>query len=153
MKKAFISFATLPPGQYRWRISFIGYVSRENSINVDANTSSTITISLEPDFELIGEVLVESERTTGVARINAGRQRIRPSEIEIIPAPDISADLAGYLTTLPGVVVQGDRGGAVVYPRRRTTSKSDPIGWNDCVPAFSRVGLLFRISCRNHKHH
>ncbi len=101
----------ITPGSYRWRISFIGFVATEDTINISANTNTTITRALEPDLETIGEVLIESERTTGVARITAGRQRIRPPEIELIPAPDISADLAGYLTTLPGVVAPGDRGG------------------------------------------
>jgi len=100
----------ITPGSYRWRISFIGFVALEDTINV-SSMNVTITRALEPDLEAIGEVLVESNRTTGVARVTAGRQRIRPPEIEIIPAPDISADLAGYLTTLPGVVAPGDRGG------------------------------------------
>ncbi len=101
----------ITPGTYRWRISFIGYEPQEDTIDLEGNANATITVALEPDLEMIDEVLIESERTTGVARITAGRQRIRPEEIEMIPAPDISADLVGYLTTLPGVVAVGDRGG------------------------------------------
>jgi hypothetical protein len=41
----------------------------------------------------------------------AGLQTIRPDDIERIPAPDVSGDLASYLTTLPGVVTSGDQGG------------------------------------------
>ena len=101
----------IDPGAYRWRISFIGYVQQEGAIMLTANASATVTVSLEPDLEQIDEVLIESERTSGVARIEAGRQQIRPEDIEMIPAPDLSADLANYLTTLPGVVAIADQGG------------------------------------------
>jgi len=56
-------------------------------------------------------VVVESERTSGAARITAGQQTIRPRDIERVPTPDLSGDLASFLTTLPGVVSVGDRGG------------------------------------------
>ncbi|MDX1428824.1 MAG: TonB-dependent receptor, partial [Rhodothermales bacterium] len=41
----------------------------------------------------------------------AGLQSVSPQDIELIPAPDVSADLVNYITTLPGVVATGDRGG------------------------------------------
>ena len=38
-------------------------------------------------------------------------QAIDPKDIDVVPAPDVSGDLASYLTTTPGVVTTGDRGG------------------------------------------
>ncbi|MFV1981671.1 MAG: TonB-dependent receptor plug domain-containing protein, partial [Rhodothermia bacterium] len=43
----------------------------------------------------------------------AGLQSVTPEEIESIPVPGVSPDLAAYLTQLPGVVTSGDRGGAL----------------------------------------
>ncbi len=56
-------------------------------------------------------MVVETERTSGAARVTAGKQTIRPRDIELIPAPDLSGDLVNLLTALPGVVSTGDRGG------------------------------------------
>ena len=59
----------------------------------------------------LGEVVVEGAReTAGAANVTAGLQTVRPADISLVPAPDISADLVNYLTALPGVVSQGDRG-------------------------------------------
>lgn len=101
----------IQPGRYLLQISFVGYRPHRDTLDLAADAVQTVTIALEPEPEALDEVRVESERTSGVARITAGHQRIRPEDIELIPAPDLSADLATYLTTLPGVVTTGDRGG------------------------------------------
>ena len=56
-------------------------------------------------------MVVEGEAETGAARVTAGLQIVRPQDIELIPTPDVSGDLASFLTALPGVVSLGDRGG------------------------------------------
>ena len=98
-------------GPYVLRISFIGFNPYSETITLRPDQSLTVSVALRPDPEALDEVLVETERSTGVARITAGRQRIRPEELELIPTPDVSADLASYLTTLPGIISIGDRGG------------------------------------------
>lgn len=101
----------IQPGSYLLQISFIGYRAHRDTLALTGDDVHTVTVGLEPDEERLNELLVQAERQYGAARITAGHQRIRPEEIEIIPAPDVSSDLAGYLTTLPGVVTRGDRGG------------------------------------------
>ncbi|GAB5520418.1 MAG: carboxypeptidase regulatory-like domain-containing protein [Rhodothermales bacterium] len=99
------------PGAYRIAVSFVGYETVQDTLIFESSQTRTYTVALSPDAETLTEVLVEAERTSGVARVSAGFQRIRPEEIEAIPAPDVSGDLANYITTLPGVVTTGDRGG------------------------------------------
>ena len=48
---------------------------------------------------------------TGGTIRSAGVQGVKPADIERIPLPGISPDLASYLTQLPSVVSSGDRGG------------------------------------------
>ena len=103
--------ARLQPGRYALRASFIGYETYEDTLRLEGGEVRTLSITLAPAEADLDEVLVESERTEGAARITAGRQTIRPREIERIPTPDASGDLASYLTTLPGVVSTGDQGG------------------------------------------
>lgn len=99
------------PGTYILNVSFIGYQTYTDSLTFSRGERRSLNIDLEPGSETLDEVLIEAERTTGAANITAGFQTVRPADIELIPAPDISADLASFITTLPGVVALGDRGG------------------------------------------
>lgn len=101
----------IPPAVYRLTASFIGYVTYVDTLDLRHGENRTLNIQLQPDESQLDEVVVESERTSGAARVTAGQQTIRPADIELVPTPGLSADLVGYLTTLPGVVSTGDRGG------------------------------------------
>lgn len=99
------------PGRYLLQASFIGYEAYRDTLALSPGEVRTLNVSLRPEAEALEEVLVQDERPDGPAGITAGQQTIRPAEIESVPAPGLSADLAGYLTTLPSVVTLGDRGG------------------------------------------
>lgn len=101
----------IAPGRYLLQASFVGYVSYRDSLTFAAGEKRVLNIALIPGEEELDEVLVESERTTGAARLSAGQQTVRPRDIELIPTPDVSGDLASLLPTLPSVVAIGDRGG------------------------------------------
>lgn len=109
--EGFYLISKVTPGRYVARISFVGYEPHQMTLELEEGNVATLSVTIAPDPEALDEVVVETERTSGVARIEAGRQRIRAPEIELIPAPDITGDLANYLTSLPGVVTTGDRGG------------------------------------------
>ncbi|WP_412070078.1 carboxypeptidase regulatory-like domain-containing protein [Rubrivirga sp. IMCC43871] len=99
----------LDTGRYLVRVSYVGYETRIDTLTL-AGEIRSYDVALRVatgDFE----VVVESERTTGGARVTAGVQAIDPKDIDVVPAPDVSGDLASYLTTSPGVVTTGDRGG------------------------------------------
>ena len=117
----FYQFTNLQPGTWFLQISFIGYLTYEDTLNVRAGETQTVSVSLEPGEERLGEVIVSP--TGGAARLEAGRQRITPVEIQRIPTPAGSGDLASYIQTLPGVVALGDRGGQF-YIRGGTPSQN-----------------------------
>ena len=101
----------IQPGRYVLRATFIGYETFADTLALEADETRTVNISLVPDEATLDEVVVQTERESGAARVTAGQQTIRPRDIELIPAPDVSGDLVSYLTTLPGIVTTGDRGG------------------------------------------
>ncbi len=101
----------LEPNTYEIEISYIGYQPHEDTLALEAGASRSYNVDLTPVDEELEEVLVESERTGGAARVTAGQQTVRPADIEEVPGPDVSGDLATYLTTQPGIVSTGDRGG------------------------------------------
>lgn len=101
----------IDPGQYVLRASFIGYAPYVDTLNLATDQVVSLNIALQPDEAQMDELLVETERPSGAARVTAGLQSVLPRDIEAVPSPDVSGDLASYLTTLPGIVTLGDRGG------------------------------------------
>ncbi len=108
----FYAVSRIDPGVYVLRATFVGYRPHADSLELTAGQILTINFELSEAEAELGELVVESEReTVGAANLEAGLQTVRASDVELVPAPDVSADLVNYLTTLPGVVSQGDRGG------------------------------------------
>ena len=101
----------LAPGRYILQASFIGYATYRDTLQLGGEPVITQSIGLTPTDETIEEILVTGEREGGAARIRGGMQKIRPRDIQRVPTPGPSGDLATYLQTLPGVITLGDRGG------------------------------------------
>ncbi len=106
----FYTIAGVRRGRYVLRASFIGYETFVDTLDVAPGTVQ-VDIELAASSIQLDEATVESERTNGAANVTAGLQRIRVEDVQLIPAPDVTGDLANYLTTLPGIVTSGDRGG------------------------------------------
>ena len=105
------ALSRIPPGQYLLQVSFIGYETYLDTLLLRSGSIKSLNIELSASDTELGEVLVEAELPGGAAGVTAGLQSVKPQDIELIPAPDVSGDLATYLTTLPGIVSIGDRGG------------------------------------------
>ena len=107
----FYYLPTLPPGRYALRATYLGYAPYEDSLSLEPNDVLQFDIRMTTGETELDAVTVESERTSGAANITAGLQSIRAQDIELVPTPDVSGDLASYLSTVPGIVSTGDRGG------------------------------------------
>lgn len=108
-ENGFYQIRNLQPGSYSLRISFIGFLVYSDTLDIGNQEILTISIGLTPDEEQLDEVVVAP--IGGAARLEAGRQRISSEDIQRVPTPSGSGDLASYLQALPGVVTVGDRGG------------------------------------------
>ena len=107
----FFIIIRLPPGRYLLRASFIGYETARDTLDLEPGGMARLALALEPGVAL-DEVVVEADREGG-ATIGAGLQTVRPRDVDLVPTPDVSGDLVSYLSTMPGVVSLGDRGGQV----------------------------------------
>ena len=99
------------PGRHELIVSYVGYETFIDTLDFEPGESKTVNPSLSPSGEELDEVLIETERFGGGARVTAGQQTIRAADIESVPGLDVSSDLAAYLTAQPGIVSTGDRGG------------------------------------------
>ncbi len=108
-KDGFYQVNQLAAGRYGVRISFIGYAAYTDTLALGLDLFVTLSVELAPSEEALDEVVVQAEG--GATKVEAGLQTVRPKDLERIPTPDASGDLATYLQSLPGVVSLGDRGG------------------------------------------
>ena len=98
-------------GTYVLRFSFVGYTPWSDTLALQAGQRLNLNIALQPTPGVLEEVIVEAEEGTAAARVTAGLQTVSPMDMDLLPTPDVSGDLASFLTTLPSVITLGDRGG------------------------------------------
>lgn len=99
------------PGTYALEISFIGYSTHRESLSLSAGEIRDMRVSLNVRTADLEEVVVTAEAEGGITTVAAGLETVVPAAIQRVPVPGVSGDLASYLQTVPGVTVQGDRGG------------------------------------------
>lgn len=105
------ALAQIASGRYEFRATFIGFLTWSDSLDIGDGDRRIINIVLEEGETELDEVVVESDADVGMARVLAGQTTVRPADVERIPSPDVSGDLINFLTTVPGIVSIGDRGG------------------------------------------
>ncbi len=101
----------IPPGSYTLAITFIGYAPYQEDLTLAAGEVVQRQVTLVEQEAALDEVVVQAEGEGSVTAVVAGLQTVVPAQIGRVPRPGVSGDLASYLQTVPGVVVQGDRGG------------------------------------------
>jgi hypothetical protein len=99
------------PGAYEFEISYIGYTTHRESLDLSAGDVREFRVALAVRAADLDEVVVEAEAEGGITTVAAGLETVVPAAIKRVPVPGVSGDLASYLQTVPGVTVQGDRGG------------------------------------------
>lgn len=98
-------------GRYDLVVSFVGFASFQEVLDLQEGEIRDFRISLLVRAAAIDELVVEAEAEAGITTVAAGLETVVPAAIQRVPVPGVSGDLAGYLQTVPGVTVQGDRGG------------------------------------------
>ncbi len=98
-------------GVYTLRATFVGFDAWERSVLISTDERTIVNIELETTQSELGEVLVEGDRRDGIVKVTAGQTTVLPTDIDLVPSPDVSGDLVNYLTAMPGIVSVGDRGG------------------------------------------
>ncbi len=105
----FCEIRNIEPGiEYELRITYVGFAPFRQNISLEPGERETLRAELISEMGEFDDVTVRGERvTTG----EAGVRRIGSVDIGRIPTPGVDGDLVSYLSSEPGVVSTGDRGG------------------------------------------
>ncbi len=98
----------LAPGRYALTASSVGYAPHADTLVLGFGDTLRLHLRLERATTALEGVTVTEDRAPPP---EAGRIHIRAADLARVPMPGITPDLAGLLTTLPGVVTTSDRGG------------------------------------------
>jgi hypothetical protein len=107
----FFSVSDVPVGKYTLRVSYIGYQEYTADIQIKKGEIIFQNIYLTESGTQLGEVEISGKKAQAKANVEVSKIAITPKQIRALPSAGGQADVAQYLTVLPGVVFTGDQGG------------------------------------------
>ncbi len=106
----FFTISNIPVGPQKLKVSFVGYADYTLDIEVKKGEILYQNVFLEEGNQL-DEVVVSGKKAQAQAQVQISKIAITPKQIRALPSAGGQADVAQYLTVLPGVVFTGDQGG------------------------------------------
>ncbi len=107
----FFTISNVPVGPQKLKVSFIGYTDYSVDIEIKKGEIVYQNIFLEEGGTELKEVVVSGKKSQAQAQVQISKIAITPKQIRALPSAGGQADVAQYLTVLPGVVFTGDQGG------------------------------------------
>lgn len=107
----FYTISRLAPGTYTVVTYSIGFDTVEAAIEVQANRPASKNFYLDPVGIELQDVVITEKGTERKRDVQVSATKVRPRQIERIPAIGAEPDFAQYLQMIPGVIFTGDQGG------------------------------------------
>ncbi|MCB0634452.1 MAG: TonB-dependent receptor [Saprospiraceae bacterium] len=110
-ENGFFSLPDIPVGTYSLIATYLGYDSTRVSLTVRADAIAYQRLVMKANAINLTTVDVSGARERARTEVNVSTLQVTPKEIKSLPAAGGEADIAQYLTILPGIVSTGDQGG------------------------------------------
>ena len=107
----FFTISDIPVGMQRLKVSFIGYADYIVDIEIKKGEILYQNISITEGGTELDEVVVSGKKSQAKTEVQVSKIAITAKQIRALPSAGGQADVAQYLTVLPGVVFTGDQGG------------------------------------------
>jgi len=136
---------TIPSGNYTVEYQFLGYAAERKSINLNSN--QTINIELGETESLLGEVVIEGERTDhNVRSTDMGVMKLDPKSVQSVPVLFGERDIIKIFQMTPGVKSAGE-GNSGFYVRGGSSDQN--LILLDEAPVYNASHLLGFFSVFN----
>lgn len=110
-KNGFYSIAKVPQGVYTLTVSFLGFDTLYQEVTVNDGQLLTRKLFLKKSSVKLREVSISAAKQEAQTEVKVSVQKITPNDIKQLPSVGGEADIAQYLTVMPGVILTGDQGG------------------------------------------
>ncbi|MEM1214611.1 MAG: carboxypeptidase-like regulatory domain-containing protein [Bacteroidota bacterium] len=108
----FFTIPNLEAGEYTLLFSYTGFGTKEVTVKVGSGIEY-VRVYLTSEATELATVNVSAEREQARSDVQVSKVTVSPKEIRALPATGGEADIAQYLTVIPGIVSSGDQGGQV----------------------------------------
>ena len=109
--EGFFTITNIPIGDYQLNVTYIGYDSASVDVKVTSGGIVYKSIYLEESGINLKQVDVSAQREESKTQVKISKVTVTSRQIKALPSIGGEADIAQYLTVLPGVVLTGDQGG------------------------------------------
>jgi hypothetical protein len=107
----FFTLSNIPVGSYQLVVTYLGYDDFRTSVTVKKNDIVYQNIYITETSNSIGEVVISGKKEQARSDVKISKLSVTPKQIRSLPSAGGQADIAQYLTVLPGVIFTGDQGG------------------------------------------
>ena len=107
----FFSLPDVEPGDYVLVATYVGYDSVGVEITVASGTIVYRRLNMEESSVDLDVVQVSAEKIKSRTEVKISSVTVSPKQIRALPSTGGEADIAQYLSVIPGVVFTGDQGG------------------------------------------
>ncbi len=107
----FFSLADIPPGTYSVVVSYLGYEDFKSQVTLAKGDIQFLNVYISENITNIGEVVISGKKQQAKTEVQVSKLQVTPKQIRSLPSAGGQADIAQYLTVLPGVIFTGDQGG------------------------------------------
>jgi hypothetical protein len=110
--EGFFSFTDVPAGSYNLIVTYVGYETYEEKIEVENNKILYRNIEIAPSSVQLQTVNISGRKSKARTEVTVSQLTVSASELKQLPAAG-DPDIAQYLPVLPGVISTGDQGGQI----------------------------------------
>jgi hypothetical protein len=107
----FFTVGNVPPGEQTLIVSYLGYDAFTTKVTIRSGDIAYQNIYLQESGTNLGEVVISGQQAQARTEVQVSKLTVTPREIRALPSAGGQADIAQYLTVLPGVIFTGDQGG------------------------------------------
>lgn len=107
----FFTITNIPAGNYKINVSYLGYDPYSAEITVRKGEILYQKIYLTEGGTQIEEIVISGRKEQARNEVQVSKLSVTPKQIRSLPSAGGQADIAQYLTVLPGVIFTGDQGG------------------------------------------
>jgi hypothetical protein len=107
----FFSITDVPVGQQKIFVNYLGYDSLILEVTIKKGEIIFQNFYIAESRNKLGEIVISGKKTQAKSEVQISKLSVTPKQIRSLPSAGGQADIAQYLTVLPGVIFTGDQGG------------------------------------------